>query len=70
MGCDFVGIVWIDTAIQNEIDDANTFNADFSRWVLEVTLENNVHLIIALSLLGLSITFLVGGLILFKNKRI
>jgi len=59
-----------DTAIQNEIDDANIFNADFSRWVPEVTLENNVHLIIALSLLGLSITFLVGGLILFKNKRI
>ncbi|MBR6778560.1 MAG: helix-turn-helix domain-containing protein [Clostridia bacterium] len=57
--------------LQREIDDVNIFKADFSRWIPELTLDNNIHLIIALSLLGLAILFLTSGLILhyFKKKK-
>lgn len=49
--------------LQREIDNANIFKADFSRWIPNITLENNVHLIIALTLSGLAILFLLGGVV-------
>ncbi len=58
-----------DLTIQKEIDDANIFKADFSKWIIDLTLENNVHLIIALSLLCCSVVFLVSGIILNHPKK-
>lgn len=54
---------------QNEIDQANIFKADLSIWNVEATLENNIHLIVALSLLFLSIVFLTFGLIRLKKNN-
>ena len=57
--------------LQRELSfEANIFKADFSRWIPEVTLDQNIHAIIALTLLGLSIIFLISGLILhYKRKK-
>ncbi len=57
-----------DTTLQRElVDDMNVFKANFSSWKIA---DNNIHCIIALTLLGLSVVFLIGGLILhFKRKR-
>ena len=58
--------------IQKElIDESNIFKADFSIWS-EATIDNNVHLIIFLTILTLSVAFLTAGLILYikrKNKN-
>lgn len=54
---------------QNEIDQVNIFKADLSIWNVEATLENNIHLIVALSLLFLSIVFLTFGLIRLKKNN-
>lgn len=52
------------------VQDMNIFKADFSRWIPEVTIDQNIHAIIVLTLLGLSIIFLISGLILhFKRKK-
>lgn len=56
-------------SLQKEIDDVNIFKADFSRWISELTVDNNIHLIVALSLCGLAILFLVGGLILQHARK-
>ena len=55
--------------LQRELaQDMNIFKADFSNWALAI--DRNIHAIIALTLLGLSIIFLISGLILhFKRKR-
>ncbi len=57
--------------LQKELShDANIFKAHFSRWIPEVTLDQNIHAIIALTLLGVGIMLLIGGLILrFKRKQ-
>ena len=57
--------------LQKELSfEANIFKADFSRWIPEVTLDQNIHAIIDLTLLGLAIIFLIAGLILhFKRKK-
>lgn len=53
-----------------EISEFNIFNADLSSWNVDVTLEQNVHLIVFLSLLLIATTFLTIGLIKhFKNKN-
>ena len=54
--------------IQREIDQANILKADLSVWNVEVTLENNVHLIVTLSFLFLSIVFLGIGIVKLKKK--
>lgn len=52
------------------VDDVNILNANFSKWIPEVTLDNNIHLIIALTLISFSLIFLVAGLIKhFKQKN-
>jgi len=57
-------------SLQNEIGSVNIFKADFLNW--NISLENNIHCIIALTLLGFSIIFLIIGIIrlLFKNNNI
>ncbi len=57
--------------LQRELShDMNIFKADLSRWIPEMTLDQNIHAIIALTLLGLGIIFLTLGLILhFKRKK-
>lgn len=55
--------------LQPEINDFNIFKADLSTWNVDVTLEQNVHLIVFLSLLLIATIFLTFGLIKhFKNK--
>ena len=56
--------------LQRELShDMNIFKADFSRWIPEVTLDQNIHAIIALTLLGLGMLFLVGGLMINKARK-
>ena len=47
--------------LQRELDDCNIFLADFSRWQVNVTLEQNIHLIIFLSLMLTALAFLLAG---------
>ena len=47
--------------------DMNIFKADFSNWALAS--DRNIHAIIALTLLGLAIIFLISGLILHFIKK-
>lgn len=55
-------------SIQKEIDDYNILFADFSNWQVDVSLDNNVHCIIFLTILFLAIMFLIFGLIK-KSRR-
>ena len=54
--------------VQKEIDQANILNANFSDWQVDAHIENNIHLIIALSLLTLSIIFFGVGIMKLKKK--
>lgn len=54
---------------QKEIDDANIFKANLSSWKVDVTLSNNIHLIICLTLLFLSVTFLALGFIRYFRRK-
>ena len=57
--------------IQKEIDEINIFKANFSSWQIGITLEQNIHLIVCLTLLLLSIVFLMVGLIRhYMRKKI
>ncbi len=56
---------------QKEINDANILLADLSRWIVEITIEQNVHLIIFLTLLLLAIVFMFVGIFRqIKRKNI
>lgn len=55
--------------VQKEIEQANIFKADFSNWISEVSLENNIHAIIALTILLFSVVFFVVGLLRYLKKR-
>ena len=57
------------SAFQQEIDNANIFRANLSSWKVDVTLENNIHLIVCLTLLFLSAVFLIVGLLRHSKKR-
>ena len=54
---------------QREIDDINIFKANLSSWRVDVTLEQNIHLIICLALLLLALVFLTTGLICSYRKK-
>ena len=54
--------------VQKEIDQANILNANFSDWQVDGHIENNIHLIVALSLLTLSIIFFGVGIMKLKKK--
>ena len=56
-------------SVQKEIDDINIFKANFSSWIPDAGLENNVHCIIFLAVLFLAINFLGFGLIKYFNKK-
>ena len=49
--------------VQKDIDDMNVLKANLFSWKVDGTLENNIHLIIFLTLLLLNVIFLVVGLI-------
>ena len=56
--------------LQKELShDMNIFKADFSQWIPDVTIDNNIHCIIALTLLGFAVLFLICGLILHFKRR-
>ena len=56
--------------LHREISEFNIFNADLSNWKVDATLEQNVHLIVFLSLLLIATIFLTFGLIKhFKTKK-
>ncbi|MBE7061690.1 MAG: helix-turn-helix domain-containing protein [Clostridiales bacterium] len=56
--------------IQKEIDQINIFKANLFSWQIGVTLEQNIHLIICLTLLFLALVFLTVGLIRhFRRKN-
>ena len=52
-----------DPALQKELNDANVLRADLLSWEIGVTLENNVHLLICLTLLLLSAAFCTVGMV-------
>ena len=54
-------------ALQNEFNDINVLRANFSNWQID-NVGNNVHLIIFLSLLLISVVFFVVGLIRHLKK--
>ena len=47
---------------QKELNQLNIFKADFYNWITEFPLENNIHLIIFLTIMTLSFIFLSTGL--------
>ena len=53
--------------VQKEIDQLNIFGADFSTWQPDVTLQQNICLIIFLTILTLSLIFFISGFV--KHKR-
>ena len=56
--------------IQKEIDQINIFKANLFSWQIGVNLEQNIHLIICLTLLFLALVFLTIGLIShFRQKN-
>lgn len=56
--------------IQKELDSLNVFKADFSIWSSEILLERNINCIIFLTILTISLSFLISGLIKhFKLKK-
>jgi len=59
-------------SIQQEINDLNIFNADLSKWIPELTLEQNVSLIIFLTMFGVATIFIIFGILkhLKVNKKI
>ena len=59
------------TESQKEINDLNIFKADLSSWQAGATIEQNIHLIVCLTLLFLALVFLTIGLIRHyrRNKK-
>ena len=55
--------------IQKEIDDINIFKSNLSSWVAGVTLEQNIMLIIWLTIFVTALAFLVSGLLVHFNKK-
>ena len=55
--------------IQKEIDEMNIFKANLSSWQIDIAIEQNMHLIVCLSLLLIAIAFLAAGLIRYYAKK-
>ena len=55
------------SAVQKELDETNILRANFLSWLPDISLENNIHCIIFLTILCLSFVFLIFGLI--KNIK-
>ncbi len=55
--------------LQKEIDEVNVLKANLSCWKVDATIEQNIHLIVCLTVLILSIIFLAVGILKrIKNK--
>lgn len=48
--------------LQTEINQMNVLKANLSLWVIEKTLENNIHLIICLTMVVVATAFMVAGI--------
>lgn len=55
--------------MQKEINQANIFKTDFCNWTPKITLENNIHCIIFLTLITLSVMFFISGLIICLKRK-
>lgn len=55
--------------VQQELYDMNILKANLAVWQTNVTLENNIHLIVCLSLLVLAIAFCGIGIILHSKQK-
>ncbi len=55
--------------IQYEINQANIFNTNFSSWIPGISLENNIHCIIFLTIITLSIIFFITGIIRHLKRK-
>lgn len=55
--------------IQEEINQANILSVDFSNWKTELPLANNIHCIIFLTIITLSIIFFITGLIRYTKRK-
>ena len=54
---------------QEEIDKVNIFKADLGHWKGETPLANNIHCIIFLTIMTLSIIFFIAGLIRHIKRK-
>ncbi len=61
--------LFINARPESELEDMNIFKADLSTWRVDANLENNIHLIISLTLLLLTVVFLLVGLIRYYTTR-
>lgn len=60
----------VENFTQNEINSLNVFKADFLNWQSEIAIERNIHCIIFITLLIISLTFLTFGIFKhIKNKN-
>ena len=55
--------------IQKEINQINVFQANFGNWKSEISLENNIHCIIFLTIITLSIIFFITGIIRHLKRK-
>ncbi len=58
-----------DAQWQKEIDDVNIFNANLFSWQVNVNIEQNIHLIISLTLLFLAVAFFLVGIIRYYRRK-
>ncbi len=56
-------------SFQRELDDANILKADFTNWQVNGCIENNINLIVCLTLLSVAVVFLLVGIILQHKKE-
>jgi len=55
--------------MQKEINQINVFQANFGNWKPEISLENNIHCIIFLTIITLSIIFFITGIIRHLKRK-
>ena len=55
--------------VQKELNQTNIFQSDFGNWKSEILLENNIHCIIFLTILTLSVIFFITGLIHHVKRK-
>lgn len=56
-------------AVQKELNKLNIFKANFSNWIPDVALANNIHCIIFITLITLSIIFFITGIISHLKRK-
>lgn len=56
--------------VQEELNQINIFNASLFNWKTELSIENNIHCIIFLVIMMLSIIFFIAGLIRYLKRKV